>query len=62
VAYEVEAATSKKVEIVYLPPRPGETKEFIYDLTKIKSRIGFKPKWKISEGVKQIIRYKIKTG
>lgn len=62
VAYEVEAITSKKVEIVYSPPRLGETKEFIYNLAKIKTKLGFKPQWKIREGVKQIIKYKCKTG
>jgi len=62
VAYEVEAATSKKVEIVYSPPRLGETKEFTYNLAKIKTRLGFKPKWNIREGIKQIIKYKVKTG
>jgi len=62
VADEVEATTNKKVEIVNLPPRPGETKEFTYDLTKIKTKMRFKPKWKIREGIKQIIKYKVKTG
>ncbi len=35
VASEIEKATGRRQEIMHLPPRPGETKEFSYDTSKI---------------------------
>jgi len=59
VAREVEKVKRKKVSITHLPPRQGETKEFSYDTSRIKSVLGFEPKWKLEEGIKQIVRYRI---
>lgn len=54
---EIAKATGKRAEATHTPPRPGETKEFSYDLTKICERLGFQNRWTVRGGVKQIIRY-----
>jgi UDP-glucose 4-epimerase len=61
VASEIEKANGKRPEVTHLPPRPGETKEFSYDTSKIEKVIGFKPKWRLRDGVRQIIEYRLKN-
>jgi UDP-glucose 4-epimerase len=61
VSQEVEGATKKHVSITHLPPRQGETKEFSYDTSKINKVLGFEPKWKLRDGIKQIIRYRLES-
>ncbi len=61
VSEEIERATGKHVETTHLPPRPGETKEFSYNLAKIKKRLGFKPSWTVRRGVKQLIEFALET-
>lgn len=58
---EVTEVNGKKTEITYLKPRESETKEFSYDLTKIKNILNFKPKWTIKEGIRQLIQYKLSS-
>jgi len=50
-----------EVEIVNLPPRPGETKEFSYDLKKIREGLGYEPKWSVERGVRQILDYRLEN-
>jgi len=57
VVEEVVVATGRTVEVVYLPPRVGETKEFSYLLKKMEERLGFRSRWSVREGVKQLIEY-----
>jgi UDP-glucose 4-epimerase len=59
VSEETRKATGNSVKTTHLPPRPGETKEFSYDTSKISDAIGFRPKWQLRDGVKQIIRYRL---
>jgi UDP-glucose 4-epimerase len=59
VVEEVENATGKKTEILSLDTRSGETREFSYDQTRIKRGLGFKNKWRVREGIRQIINYQI---
>ncbi len=61
IASEIEKTTGRHPEITHLPPRPGETKEFSYDTSKIEKALGFKPKWRLREGIKQIIEYRLKN-
>ena len=61
VASEIEKATGKRPEVTHLPPRPGETKEFSYNTSKIERALGFKPKWRLRDGVRQIIEYRLKN-
>ncbi len=56
----VRDATGKEAEITNLPPRPGETKHFSYNLEKIEKGLGYKAMWGIEEGIRQIIRYRLK--
>ena len=59
VSEETRKATGNPVKTTHLPPRPGETKEFSYDTAKIRRALGFKPKWKLCDGIKQIIQYRL---
>lgn len=52
----VEKTTGKRSTITHLPPREGETHEFSYDTEKIRTALGFQPKWKLGEGIEQIVR------
>ncbi len=61
VSQEVEETTKKSVLITRLPPRLGETKEFSYDTSKVEKILGFKPRWKLRDGIKQIILYKLNS-
>lgn len=56
---EVKNATGKKAEAINTPPRQGETKKFSYDLSKIKSMLGFENDWTVREGIKQLIKYRL---
>jgi len=59
VSKEAEKATGKPVKIAHVPPRKGETREFSYDTAKIKKTLGFTPKWKLGDGIRQIIKYRL---
>ena len=61
VSEEIEEATGKRIETKHLPLRPGETKEFSYNLSKIKKGLGFNPTWTVRNGVKQLINFGLKT-
>ena len=56
---EYKKATGGKAEAVNTPPRQGETKKFSYDLTKIRSMLGFENDWTVREGIKQLIKYRL---
>ena len=56
----VEKRIGKKVEIHYLPSRPGETKEFSYNMNKIRKNLGYEPLWSVEKGIEQIFEYKMK--
>jgi UDP-glucose 4-epimerase len=55
ISEKVQRITGKKPEKIHLPQRPGETKEFSYDLDKIKTQLAYRPTWTIESGVNQII-------
>jgi UDP-glucose 4-epimerase len=59
VSEETRRATGEIVTATNLPPRSGETREFSYDTAKIRRVLGFKAKWKLRDGVKQIIQYQL---
>ena len=59
---ELAEETGDKAEAVNMPPRQGETKQFSYDLRKIRDKLGFVNDWTVREGVKQLIRYRLKQG
>jgi len=56
---EYKKATGGEAEAVNTPPRQGETKKFSYDLTKIRSMLGFENDWTVREGIKQLIKYRL---
>ena len=58
---EYKKATGGEAEAVNTPPRQGETKKFSYDLTKIRSKLGFKNDWTVREGIKQLIKYRLEV-
>lgn len=59
---ELTNETGGKAEAVNTPPRQGETKQFSYDLRKIRDKLGFVNDWTVREGVKQLIKYRLKQG
>ena len=52
-------ATGEEVGIVNNPPRAGETKEFSYNLEKIKKDLGYGPRWNIQRGIEQIFKFSV---
>ena len=54
---EIAAETGGEAEAVNTAPRPGETKRFSYDLTKIRGVLGFENRWTVRQGVRQLIEY-----
>ena len=56
---EVKKATGDEPEAINTPPRQGETKKFSYDLTKIRTMLGFENSWTVREGIRQLIKYKL---
>jgi UDP-glucose 4-epimerase len=58
---EVKKITGEDAEAINTPPRIGETKKFSYNLTKIKSKLGFENHWTVREGINQLIKYRIKS-
>lgn len=59
VARSLRKATGNEVEITHLPPRPGETKHFSYNLEKIEKGLGYKAIWGVEGGIEQIIGYRL---
>ena len=57
VCEEVEQATGIKPETVNTAPRLGETKEFSYDLNKIRTMLGFENEFHVRDGIRQIIKF-----
>jgi len=51
--------TGENVGITHLPQRPGETKEFSYNLEKIKGDLEYSPRWSIMQGVEQITKFRL---
>ena len=56
---EYNRATGGDAQAVNTPPRQGETKKFSYDLTKIRTKLGFENDWTVREGIKQLIKYRL---
>ncbi len=59
VSSAVEKTTGKRSTITHLPPREGETHEFSYNTEKIRTVLGFQPKWNLGEGIEQIVRNRL---
>jgi UDP-glucose 4-epimerase len=58
---EIKNTTGSTIEAINTPPRQGETKKFSYDLSKIKSILGFQNDWTVKEGIKQLIKYRLEV-
>ena len=57
VTEETYKMTNVDSKSIHTQPRLGETREFSYDLTKIKTTLGFANHWTVRDGVKQLINY-----
>lgn len=53
----LEGETGNPIGITHLPPRPGETKLFSYDLENIRKDLGYVPRWTLMQGVEQITKF-----
>lgn len=60
IAEAVKRISGSDVEITHTPPRPGETKEFSYNIEKIEKSLGYEPRWSVGKGIEQIIEYRLK--
>ncbi len=49
---------SKKNEPIYKPGRPGELERYCLDYSKIKKIFGWKPKYDLETGLKEVLKYK----
>lgn len=52
--------TGEEVSIINHPARAGETKEFSYNLEKIRMGLGYEPSWSIQAGIEQVIKFRLK--
>lgn len=52
-------STGIEGHIIHHPPRAGETKEFSYNLEKIRKGLGYEPSWSIQAGIDQIIKFRL---
>jgi UDP-glucose 4-epimerase len=59
IAKALKVHSGKDIDIVNHPPRAGETKEFRYNLEKIRKDLGYEPSWSIQAGIEQIIKYRL---
>ncbi len=57
----IEKKTGSRVGIEHLPPRPRETKEFTFNLEKIKEDLRYEPGWGVMQGVEQITEFQPRT-
>jgi UDP-glucuronate 4-epimerase len=53
----IEGELGKKAKINLLPIQPGDVPESFADIAKAKRHLGFEPKVKIEEGVKEFIKW-----
>jgi UDP-glucose 4-epimerase len=51
--------SGRDIGIVNHPPRAGETKEFSYNLEKIRKDLGYEPSWSVQAGIEQIIKLRL---
>jgi len=59
VSQVIQEETGTQVETINTKPRGGETKLFSYDLSKIRERLGFKNKWNVKSGIRQLVRHRL---
>jgi UDP-glucose 4-epimerase len=52
-------STGEEVGIINHPPRTGETKEFSYNLGKIRNGLGYEHSWSIQAGIEQIVKFRL---
>ena len=58
----IEKELGKKAKIKKLPIQPGDVKRTYADISKAKKILGYKPKVKIEEGIKEFVKwYKLKN-
>lgn len=57
----IEKLTGKKAKVGQLPEQKGDVKATYADIAKAKKLLNFKLKFKISEGMKEFIKYYIQT-
>jgi len=56
-AFKIIKAFGKNLKPVYAPPRPGDIKHSLADISKAKKLMGYKPEYNIDRGLKETITY-----
>lgn len=49
-------AMQSNLKIKVEPPRPFDIPMFVYDITRARLLLGYEPKWKLADGIKDMIR------
>jgi UDP-glucose 4-epimerase len=44
---------------IYAPPRPGDIRHSIADISRARKELGFKPRVKLEVGIKELIKHNI---
>jgi UDP-glucose 4-epimerase len=44
---------------IYAPPRPGDIRHSIADISRAQKELGFKPKLGLEVGIKELIRHNV---
>lgn len=50
-------AAGKKVDLIYEPPREGDIKYSVADISHAREVLGYKPEWDLAEGIKETVKY-----
>lgn len=50
-------AAEISVEMKYEPAREGDVRYSVADISKAKSELGYKPKWELTDGIKETVEY-----
>jgi UDP-glucuronate 4-epimerase len=54
---EIENAYGKEAEKLYLPMQPGDVYQTNADTSRLEIEMGYKPHWKLHEGIAQFITW-----
>jgi len=52
---------NKKPKVIYKPPREGDVRDSLADITKANREMGYKPKFDLESGIKETIRWVIEN-
>ncbi|MDR7556005.1 MAG: SDR family oxidoreductase [Armatimonadota bacterium] len=57
VAAAIERAVGREVARVHTPPRPGDVRHTLADITRARARLGYEPRIRFAEGIVRTVAY-----